>query len=196
MVPRAKPNDHMTIIADLNDFFVEEKELTVCLRLKRTFLENHKCPFCKGNLRCYGHKNRLYRDYINNRTLTYNIPRVQCCNPDCYMKELRKNIDGVTHLVLPNKIVPYFQCDSELIGDIGIAFTIMEDLKTFDDYSEIPQMPFSCVELLSDVLPQLTSENVPQLSTYAIWPPQKFFIKLNATEPLWLSDEKIWRDTS
>ena len=264
-VPRAKPNDHMTIIADLNDFFVEEKELTVCLRLKRTFLENHKCPFCKGNLRCYGHKNRLYRDYINNRTLTYNIPRVQCCNPDCYMKELRKNIEGVTHLVLPNKIVPYFQCDSELIGDIGIAFTIMEDLKTttseigksicelrlealrrkyesiseglwqwlldefihtpkalryakvwamavkeyqslwcfnlansehFDDYSEIPQMPFSCVESLSDILPQLTSENVPQLSTYTIWPPENFFIKLKATEPLWLSDEKIWRDTS
>ena len=30
----------------------------------------------------------------------------------------------------------------------------------FDDYSEISQMPFSCVGSLSDILPQLTSEKL------------------------------------
>jgi len=255
----------MTIIADMGVFFVRETGLKVFLRLKRTFLETHTCPFCKGNLRFFGYKQRLYRDYINNRTLTYNIPRVQCSNSECHMKELRHNINGVTHLVLPENIVPYFQCDSELLGDVGIARTIKEDLKNLTDrigiaicnsileklrikyesrrpglwqwimdefvvkprgeryakvwamavrefqsyrnfnlansqdfytHKELLRMPFSCVTSLGRILSQLTTENVPQISTYATWPASDFFIELNSTAPLWLSDEKIWRDTS
>lgn len=119
--------------------FLRKSRALKGIRAKVTAEERSKlvCPCCGSPLKPFmpdhPEQRRLY-DLLSDANVLWELPRFQCTNPDCPLREEHAEKEGQktknrpTHVVAPDFIKPYEQLHAELIGDLLCIWWWMREL--------------------------------------------------------------------